>query len=325
MNKKGEMSDMFKYILVAVAGIAFLIFLVIFAAGIADLGAQVGSVETRETLNDYFTALSTVEFISTPGNLKIDTTMLFHTPVCGQLSVQQNEGGGDPASYEHIIYAPGKLEGKTMEVWSYSWFYPYRVVNFFYLTNRQTKIVLAGDDQLIDELMKEIPPNMNIVKGSATNLGAYAGDAQGFELFKLVVIGNAQPSVQGNMELIAVNPTSASCLETTDGSERHTCTGQVKFPDGDASFYGKAMLYGAIFSTSKAHYDCNFAQAAQQLQLVSQIYDEKQQILRRENQACTKYNLNFGYSATGSGWSSSADALFKANEGLGGRTCAFIF
>ncbi len=322
-SKKGELSEVFRYILVAVAGIILLTGLVYFARGLLVTGENLSATETRETLNDYFTTLATTEYIEAPEDLKIDTTLYFNSPSCQQLRVQQGNAQSSPAGYSHIVYAPEKLTGRSLHVWSASWYMPFRVTNFFYLTNPKIKTVLVGDDALITEILAELPDSMNIEKGSSTNIADYTDLGKNYELVHIIVFGNAAPIKQNNVILTSVQVAGTSCKKTPDGTDRYTCNGVVRFPDGDSPFSGKAMLYGTFFVSTKATYDCNTAAATAKLQSIAALYSQKQQTLKQKLSSCEKFNLDFNYGTTG--WSAKATSLDSQNKQLGGRDCDYVF
>src|SRR3989344_1868160 len=64
MRKRG-MSDVFKYILVLIGGIALLIFFISFGLKGAKLIKNVNAIEMSETLNDYFNAMNPSENLVT--------------------------------------------------------------------------------------------------------------------------------------------------------------------------------------------------------------------------------------------------------------------
>lgn len=323
-NKKGELSEALKYILVAVAGLAFLGFLIYLAQNLSSIGTNLSSTEVRETLNDYFTTLASSEYIQAPADLKIDAKLIVNNPSCGQFSIQQEDGGSNPAATSHIIYSQKILSGKSLQVWSASWYYPYRVTNFFYLTDVRTKTILIGDQTLVSQLITQIPSSMNVEKGISTNIQDYEYLKKEYDYVHIILIGSGSPQQQDNLLVSIISPEVDTCNKKPDGSERYLCHGTVSYPDGTGVFYGTAMLYGSIFTTSSQDYQCAFTSAQADLQRVSNIYTQKQQLLRQKITGCNRYNLDFNYPDGGNNWASKASSLAEQNKRLGGE-CEYIF
>ncbi len=323
-NKKGDLSELLKYILVAVAGLSFLVFLVYLAQNLSTSGAALSSTEVRETLNDYFTTLSSAEYIQAPADLKLDATLLVNTPTCQHISIQQDEGSSNPSQTTHLMYAPKQLSGKSLQVWSASWFYPYRVTNFFYLTDNRVKIILVGDDALIAQLLQNIPSSMNVEKGTSTNIDDYKDIADDYTFVHIISFGSGTAQEQENIIFTVVKPEGESCVKQADGSERYACHGTVTFSNGQAGFYGMAMLYGSFFTITLEDYQCALTGAQEDLQRISSLYAQKQQLLRQKLSGCNRYNLDFTYSDGGNGWATKASALAEQNKRLGGE-CEYVF
>ncbi|MEK6940724.1 MAG: hypothetical protein AABW49_02390 [Nanoarchaeota archaeon] len=327
MQKKGEISIVFKYALVLVSGIIILAFFIGFAFNIQRTGEKLQATEVRETLNDYLVALSSSSYnLQTPADLKIKTRLSFNTPICQHFIVQQLNGVSAPAEYSHIIYAPRSLFGKSLEVWKMGWFYPYYITNFFFITNKRTKVVLVGDQEFIIELLDEIPPNLNVGIGNSVNIKDYADDSKNYEHVKIIAFSNVQPQEQDNVQLISIKPFESSCRTQVDGTDKFKCHGTIAFPSGAAEFYGKTMMYGAFFTDHVTDYECNFEAAEKQLKLVSAVYGNKQLLLRSKLSGCGLYNLGFDWSQDGAGWNEKATSLYSANDHLGSRRdCAYVF
>ncbi len=322
MQKKGEFSELFKYIFVLIAGLALLSVFIYFGREITETGEALSSTETREILDHYLTTLSTVEYISTPAELDFDTTINFNTPTCQQLTVEKKEGSSTPAAYHHLIYAPKKLTGNKLNIWSYGWRYPYRITNFFYINNNRVKTYIIGDQTLVTQLLKDIPTTMNIQQGTSTNINDYKEDAKNYDLVKIIVLGPGKAQRQENVLLITIQP--EQCNEQPDGNHEYTCHGTVHFPEGNAPFNGLAMLYGTFFTTTLVDYQCVHQEATKELERISSIYATKQTLLRQQQPSCTQFNLNFQW-PNPEQWHTQATSLATQNENLGGRTCAFIF
>jgi len=332
MKKKG-MSDVFRYILVLVAGVIVLLFFVRFAFQQVFLIESVNAVDIRETLNDYFNALSTVdEDMFTTA--KINSKVNINYPSCGDIGVKLKEGKSDSVRYSHIIFSPNMLD-KEINVWAKKWSYPFDVDAFFYLLDRDTKIFLVGNSRLVNELIgvrradgsccagsEYIDSRFNAEKRAAVDANFIEEQAREYD--NVIFVFFDQEMINANLGNVKERKINAADCEDEKDDEK--CRGSINFGDKQAFFAGKAMLYGAIFAGDSKNYECGFDMAVKKLKLVSEIYDKKRLLLARLKPDCGKYAFSVNIDASNSNLMyNSMNGLIENNKVLVGGNCAKLF
>ncbi|MBS3095698.1 hypothetical protein J4231_03385 [Candidatus Woesearchaeota archaeon] len=330
MRKRG-MSDVFKYILVLIGGIALLIFFISFGLKGAKLIKNVNAIEMSETLNDYFNAMNPSENLVT--NAEINSKIAMNFPECGYISVSTDgQNIENSARYSHIIFSPGVLSGNT-NIWVREWKYPFRIANFFYLTPRNMKIYLVGNSNLVNELSCNV--NNANPRQAAVSCPSNAIDER-FNVEKITsadtnfirehgnsmfVFFNSQAPVAGNAKVKSIK--AENCEDKDDDDE---CKGIVNFGDRQMFFVGKAMLYGAIFSEDSKNYECGFEMAMERLKLVSGVYNEKRLMMTKLRPNCGRYSFSTSIDTSSlMSMHNTMKGLKESNNNLAGVECGKLF
>lgn len=324
MGKKG-MSEVFKYILVLAAGITLLIFFIKFGVGLRDVFKTSTSIEIRETLNDYFNALSSSSNLVTDQPLYIGTDVFINKPSCGNIQTVVEMKGAMPADYNHIIFSPSMLS-KKMFVWAKEWNYPFKATNFFYLASPDTKIYFVGNSKLVNELYNgTIDKRFNIEKKDSINTAFINDKAKKYKKI-IVIFFNNQAPLRTNLDNVRTRSIAAEDCSIEESTDEGDCRGYVNFGDKQYFFAGKAMLYGAIFAEDSDNYECGFNMAIERLKIVSEIYDKKKMILSRLKPNCGKYNFNVELQTSSlPAMHNSMISMKKLNNELGSIECERLF
>ena len=334
MIKKKGTSEAFKYLLVLFAGITILIFFIRFAWQASGLIRDVKAVDIRETLNDYFNALSSAEDLVTTAN--INSRVYVNQPDCGKISIGIRRTISNAAEYSHIIFSPAILN-ERMFVWTKEWNYPFRVGNFFYLISPDTKIFLVGNSKLIDELTgirkangaccensNYIDPRFKVEKKYSVDANFIRDKAKEYNKIIFVFFGEQATTVTGieNARLRSIN-----AIDCEDEKDEEECRGTISFGNNKQSFFaGRPMLYAAIFSEDYQNYECGFGMAKKRLKLVSDIYNGKKMMLERLMPSCSKYGFSIeaNYNSLESMYG-NMKSLRQSNYDIGGVECAKVF
>ncbi len=318
MKKRG-MSDIFKYILVLVAGISILIFFVSFGVNVSKTLKGVTASDTRETLNDFFNALSTASNLYTPAD--INSEVYINYPGCGYMAMNIEGTESDAIKYSHIIFSQYKLN-KKLQIRTLEWKYPFSAANFFYLVDPSTKIFLVGNSKLVDEMQKDLIKS-GVEKTNAASQ-AFMKEQAGRHKNVIFVFFGGQ-AAQADIANVKVRSIQANNCEEKD--EEEECRGIVNFGDKQAFFAGKAMLYGAIFADDSKNYECGFNMAIKRLKLVSEVYNKKRLLLSRLKPECGKYGFSADIDSSSlESMHSSMLGLKQSNKELGGEDeCTKLF
>lgn len=289
-SKKG-FAIVFKYMFVAIVGVVILGFFINISRQQFQLGSYKSSTEIAATIDDALEAFSTAPE-QADKNFDFGRSLKFYvnknadksTNFCNQLSVDQ----GQAVTYSKIIFAPSTLESNSINIWTKTWFFPFKVGSFFYISSPRIKYHLVYDastEIIVNQLYSEIPRRFNVERNAINTISNLANaEAPNFDLVKFVFF-NTQPN-------IAVNEKVNTLKVTFDqGSDKQ---GTLEFNNGPSTFFlSKEMLYGAIFAGSKNSYECSRNLALTKLKFVAGVYSGKVDLLPFSNieGTCDKYPI----------------------------------
>jgi len=273
LNKKGDVSLLFKWIFGIIAGAVILMFLFKFA------GIHIGGEQALEgnkflvSVDDKLDAFGIGE-----GSDIFDLKDEFLLGVqCGEFSVNEETSENYFArETDKVVFAPSSLKGDNLHVWTKKWYFPYGVTMFFYLNNPQNRILIVSDANKIEEVgnfVKKIPQHFSVqvTTKQLFNPASFSSQAKGSDKITVVFFGTSTYSVNDlksqygnnlNIEIIQVNleDNTAKIYDNYGGVE-------------DVFFLGDEMLYGLIFSGSG--YECTKDIALNRLNTLTRIYIEK--------------------------------------------------
>lgn len=234
---------------------------------------QVTSAKIINTIDDSLTAFGVNQNSNTyipEGGWSSDIKVTIN---CGDISSNNFKY---PVKSQKIIFSPKTLNGKTIDVWTKVWKWPYSIDNFYYMSNKRTKIYFVGDSgDLLDEGSPDrIPKRFNVEAIKNANDNFAKTQSESYDLVKFVFF-NMDPNVNENSKIKTVKI-------ITDDYE----TGYAEFLDGNGIFLGKEMLYGAIFSDNYKDYSCMYSRAMQRMKMLSELYNEKTTVLYLRNSEC---------------------------------------
>lgn len=267
---------------VAIVGVVILGFFINISRQQFQLGSFKSSTEIAATIDDALEAFSTAPE-QADKNFNFGRSLKFYvnknadkgTNFCNQLSVDQ----GQAVTYSKIIFAPLTLEGNSINIWSKTWFFPFKVGSFFYISSPRIKYHLVYDastETSVRQLYSEIPRRFNFELNSIStiNQALANSEAQNFDLVKFIFF-NTQANIAANDKVNTLKVTFDS------GSDRQ---GTLEFNNGPSTFFlTKEMLYGAIFAGSKNSYECSRNLALTKLKFVADVYYRKVDLLPLTN------------------------------------------
>ncbi len=270
-GKKGDVSLLFKWLFGVIAGAVLLAFFVRFSSIHLEGASFLEGNKMLVYVDDKLDAFGIGEG-SDVFDLKDD--FLFNLE-CGTISI-----GDEKSQYnferdlDKIIFSPKKMEGDEINIWTRKWEFPYDVVTFYYLNNKNSRVLLlstVSNQEKIIELAQRIPGNMNVQATSQMSFvpEVFASQAKFLDKFTLVYFGTPTHTVQqlqqvfgNNVEIIEVNleENTARIYDSYGGNE-------------DVFYLGEEMLYGLIFSGSG--YTCVKDMALERFRVLTGIYQSK--------------------------------------------------
>ncbi len=281
MNKKGDVDVLFKWIFGVIAGAVILVFFVrlsyIHISGGESLEGNLLLVDVDDRLD----ALGISEG-SDMIDLKDDFSLGFN---CGELTLNTFE-----RSTDKVVFAPLRLNGDNIYVWTDKWKFPYGITTFFYLNNPKNRVLLVADANKIEDvasLAKNIPLGF-MVQTTTKQLfkpEAFSSQAKGSDKITVVFFGAVTYAVQ-ELKQAYGNSVEVEVIEVNLDENRAKIYDN-KGNTEEVFYLGEEMLYGLIFSGKE--YSCVKDIAIERLRAITDIYIEKTGRLMgkiSENQNC---------------------------------------
>lgn len=277
-SKKGVISIQFNWIFILIAGALILLFF----GSLVLKGREVSDTTIAETI------LTNMQTIMTGAEVSVRTINPIKIPdkeikvSCNSISVGKVSKS---ITKNKIIFSPTTIKGRTLLTLALDWNSPYHVTNFLYLTTPNIKYVFVkptGDyakglyDLLPNEINKMEIDDLSEIK--------YTGN-----YFKFVFFNTPQPEVPS--ALINVPNKDVSAINIDASSNKITFYKKVdnRFVElmSDSTYLGKPMLLGAVFSQDRDDYNCNRKKAFNKLNIVSQVYEKRTEVLAESG--CAPY------------------------------------
>ncbi|MFH1331807.1 MAG: hypothetical protein ABIH63_00800 [archaeon] len=285
--RKGVAASVFKYIFAVVAGAIILIFFVRFAMDMTDTQKSVSNAELGFMIDESLNALTVSEDQSEPipGDPWPSPVMLSFGkgPTCGKLS-----SGSYNFNIHKVVFSPLKIDGNQIFAWTQSWYYPFEVDNFFYLSNKNSKYYLVYPSGEVADFVRGLdsqvtpaerhnehfPKSFEVESISSDQVNARLAYASGKYSFVKFAFFKTNPPLgfKGNYVVIDY----VDCEPDRDDDD---CHGSLTFSSGKSFFAGKPMLYGAVLAEDFESYQCQLGRIYKRLGIILSLYSEKADLL----------------------------------------------
>lgn len=293
----------FKFILSIIVGVLILAFFINFAYNHIATEEKLSALELINYLDLKLDILSTSTSSYTQFNLGKKENLNF---LCDKLLISYNKEQ-DSTPVDKIISSPAVLKEKELQLWTSTWFFPFKITNFYFISNK--KINFFIEDQ---NLRSNLPTIFNIYSLQSTSEILEKAKTSD----KTIAVFSSQP--RELQELLKNNIKVISILNEN----------QLTFyPEAKTTAYlGNEMLYLAIFSQDYETYECLKQKAIKKLAQLSAIYKQKSTLLRSK----TKQECSFIYSQLSSSLDNFPNSLDKEsietlNSELSSNDCPTIY
>ncbi len=287
----------FKFILSMIIGALILIFFIFFAFQHISSSEKTSAVEIVNYLDLKLDILSNSLSASTQFNLPDKKDINFF---CNKIYIDYKKGTYSTTT-DKIIASPSRLKQKDLQIYTKSWFFPFKVTNFYYISNKNINFYIEDLN-----LLSKIPKIFNTYQIQEINKNAD----------KNIVVFSSQP--RNLQELLEDNIKVLHILNDN----------QITFyPESKTTSYlGEEMLLLAIFSSNYYEYECLKQKAIQRLDLISSIYRQKSLLLKTK----AKQECSFIYSQLASNLNNlptnlNPDKIKQQNEELEYNACPTIY
>ena len=286
INKKGE-GEQFNWIFVIIAGAIILAFFVLFTTKYIRLQQD---REDLRSVRDFGGTLSILESLpitdvgasidsSKPGqglNFGYNIDMKYD---CIGETAKRKIGKGSYTDYQlkdQILFIKSQQKIKQLDMWLLPWRYPFHITNLIYLSDPDKTYYLIYDTNT-----KEFVENLELSNAftiETTNV------IKPKEKSTYIIFSKNKLSKEKVLNLIA----DSSTINFVYINPKDEDTGEVSFfQNGEWSknvnYYGKELMYGAIFSDDYENYKCTLDKSFKKLRDSASIYSEKAGILEHIN------------------------------------------
>ncbi|MFC1728428.1 hypothetical protein ACFLZ7_03120 [Nanoarchaeota archaeon] len=352
MRKKAQVEVQFNWIFVLIVGVILLAFFIMV------VNKQRGAAETVLSAD----VLSELDKVIAGVTVSSGTTFLIEMPdvpivyECGEgcaCSIAiEGSGAQDIPIRNNPVFAPDRLRGQKIVMWSQEFNAPFRATNFFYMTSPQERY-LVEDAGLGQYLYDELPPKTIIEDG--TEQPAFTKELFNADnLTELIDRNNYKLKfvfVETDPEDVFLPP-FAEAMPNADVSavKIDEDTNEIRFyqkridsfeETGRTSYIESSTLYASVFSESKEMYECMMDIAFENLNVVGQVYLNRSLVLYKgyeNNTECriyydTLYLEDYIIGETDEGFSQAdirvlregIEGLSSQNEGAIVFSCAAIY
>ncbi len=291
------MSEVFTYIFAIFAGVIILTFLVYFA--MQHMGTQL-TIEVRRlafSFDDTLLALSSMGQTVMPYTFGT-TARIMLTP--GKITVFS---GGKNYTHptESVIYSPRYLIGKEIGIMSKRFNLPFPITNFYYLTNSKYGYYIfydEDDDEIVEYVTEgrnpikdELPKRDNNFKIHINKLSEFNINniPSSFKKINFVIFTqNFESRKIPKSEIEEKFPKSNIIL--IKPSDKDPDFGEIEFNGEKSLYFGRAMLFGAIFASNFDQYSYSLKKSAEKAIKVIDIYLDKTNFLSCEPHGTTIYS-----------------------------------
>ncbi|MBN1175307.1 hypothetical protein JXA48_01550 [Candidatus Woesearchaeota archaeon] len=197
-----------------------------------------------------------------------------------------------PAGYTtyDVMFTPQKMQGTSMFTWTQEWNYPFSVTNFLYVTNKFQMFIVydPGDfgSSKVSTLLEDFPSNLTVYRmnetkfpSSIVNDDVYTYVFFDSQLDDIDSVFGPENIITEKAQIVIIEPDLISNIFKS--GTVYFLTGEeyddyLRLKNNLASFdsspyFGKASLYGAMFSGEKQNYDCNMDKAFKRLDMMNTI------------------------------------------------------
>ena len=262
--RKAQVSHMFQWIFVLIAGAMFLGFMISFGMKQSKQAETTSNLEISKALE---TILRTVE--RSPDTFKRiqtpEATLLLSCDPTG--SDYRVLGSPSTGSLEYnIVFAPNRLKGKELLAWTKDWRIPFKIANFLYLTNKKTQYIFVNDtNEQTLSLLKDFPKNFTqrLLEPTTDSFSTFT--YQNYDHYRFIYIGQnpgiklpPPPPIGANVSIVSTegdNPDGTGILQFYEYKG-----GPLPTPK-ESAYLRREAIYAAMFAQDYKNYACNVRKA----------------------------------------------------------------
>ena len=136
-DKRGISPDIFAWLFGLIVGAIIFVFILRFGYQHLEVSESLDDRQRVEFLNDHLEAMSGVDSSSNILDFNHDASFFFSCETLGS--------GDYGKEFQKIVFAPTRLDGETMNIWTEQWEFPFPIAHLYYLSNENHKVVIVYD------------------------------------------------------------------------------------------------------------------------------------------------------------------------------------
>ena len=292
MSSKAQAQVTFHWIYVVLAGAVILLFfagIVVRQKSVAERGLTADVNRILETiLAGAGVSEKTKNVIDTSG--LADLTLYFScTEGVGEFGIV---GGSSRAqNARDPLFAPEKIKSPQLITWSLPYAFPFKIIDFLYVTAPTIKYAVFSLSGSFDELEEEFQDVGNVVHLQTPEAYANLAPEQYFHI-RIVTDGSLDLISQGvPLKLRSLDDERVTLVEVLDGSGEsggraryYQKKGSAWQQQGEVKFLSLGgekdpAAFAAIFAGTPEQYRCNMQKALTRLELLTRLYQKKEEQL----------------------------------------------
>ncbi|MBN1386378.1 hypothetical protein JW968_05395 [Candidatus Woesearchaeota archaeon] len=298
-GKKGVIELQFNWIFVLVVGAVILVFFL----SIVYKQKASSEIKLAGTLLSDFEAILSGSKVSTRTSHLLEIPNVDISFSCSDCNCLYRIGDVTKSYGDKAIFAPGRIKGRQMVIWSYDFNVPFRVTNLLYVASPEMKYVIAysggeesRDFRLASLLNATLPNNLDKVVVPLEQVPSVINNNYYKSRF---IFFNANPSplhesFQGyDVTAVRVDIPSGTTLDVSGSAKFFSSVSDTFVETEIVPFFGKAGLLAVLFSEDPESYNCNMDQVMERLNHVGDVYRQRIVELRSfaqsGNQNCLIY------------------------------------
>jgi len=191
-----------------------------------------------------------------------------------------------------VVFAPKLLRGENVMAWTLSWFGPYKIDNFVFVSSPKTLyyIVYNGsvNAKLGNKINKSMPPIFNVYLDNKLDFKNFYND--NYDNIKVIFLGVSKSDLEringitpikfpniGNAKFSVI---SVESFPNTDdeigkiyyyGVDYLNNNRLITSSANESRYFGFASILAAIFSEDKTSYECGFLEAFSKMKVQNTI------------------------------------------------------
>ncbi|MEK6886676.1 MAG: hypothetical protein AABW88_02480 [Nanoarchaeota archaeon] len=298
MKNKGQVEVQFNWIFILIVGAIILSFFVVIAMRQKQASESSINVGFFVNFEKALSGISVVEgkkLLFEVPNMDLNYECTQSCDCAAYAGVSRARASASFNMRDKLIFSPNKLKGNHLLTMSTAWSYPFRIVNFLYITSPEVKYLIE-DTPLGNSFYNLLPDKVLRVEQTeqrAFDKQLFTPDQpikaiSGNYKAKFTFIESKPEDFTIPSELVNLpnKDVTAIYFEKTAGSPERIrfyekdSSDKTKFRETGVSYsFGEATQIGAIFAEDLNAYACMMNKALKKYEMVARVYLEKQNAL----------------------------------------------